>query len=146
MALNGRGRVLIADADGDFRLKLYKRLLDGDVFSDIVGDAREAIDRLTRNDYGLIVLDLMLPQLGGERVLEAVNDQPRERRPVVLVIAPAGAARSLDVEVVQIVLRRPCDIRQLSDMVRSCIQIATATAGAAPATRGAARPDDEAIA
>lgn len=131
MTTNGRGRVLIADADADFRLKLHKRLLDRDVFSDFVGDGREAIDRLINSDYSVLVLDMTLGQSGAERILDAVSDQPRERRPVVLVIAPAGAARSLDIEVVQIVLRRHYDMRQLADMIQSCVRVATSAQTAA---------------
>jgi len=120
------GRVLIADSDSDFRLKLYKRLLDGDVFSDIVGDGREAIERLINADYAVVVLDLTLPFGGGERILDAIMEQPRPRRPIVLVVAPPGSARSLDIEAVQIVLRRPCNLQQLAEIVQSCVRIATA--------------------
>lgn len=127
------GRVLIADSDPDFRLKLYKRLVDRDVFSDTVGDAREALERMASEDYAVLVVDLSLAHAGAERILDAVIDHPRHRRPVVLVTAPSGSARTLDVDVVQIVLRRPCDIAQLADMIRSCIQIAAASAPAAHA-------------
>lgn len=48
-----------------------------------------------------------------------------DSRPVVLVLAAGTVARSVDVDLVQIVLRKPCNIVQLADLVRSCVTTAT---------------------
>ncbi len=135
--------MLIADADPEFRMALYKRLLDRNVFSDTARDARSAIDKLIHCDYSVVVLDLQLPQLGADRILEILSNLPRAERPIILVIAPPGAAHSLDVDTVQIVLRRTRDLRPLADLVRSCIRIPVAE----PAPRReVARNDDQAVA
>ncbi len=49
---------------------------------------------------------------------------PRAERPVVVVLANAGSARSLDVEVVQIVMRKPCNLIHLADLIKSCVRTA----------------------
>src|SRR6476469_1146746 len=127
MTFDRRTRVLIADADSGLRRGLYKRLIDAEVFADSVADAREALELLTSASYAVVVLDLALPQAGAERLLDALGSMSRAARPVVLVLSPAGVARSLDVEVVQIVLRKPCDLAQLSAIVQSCVRSAAAT-------------------
>jgi DNA-binding response OmpR family regulator len=118
-------RVLIADADVDLRRLLHKRLLDFHLFADCVADGRLALSYLRDNSYGVIVLDIGLPNVGSERVLEYVRQLERVERPVILVLAEAAAARSLDVDLVQIVLRKPCDMVQLAELVQSCIRTST---------------------
>jgi DNA-binding response OmpR family regulator len=128
MTLDPKVRVLIADADPVLREQMTRRLLDGDVFSDAVSDSRSALERLREHDYAVLLLDLGLPQQGAESILEYLNRVPAARRPVILVLAEASAARSLDVEMVQIVLRKPFNLRHLSDLVKSCVHAATSSA------------------
>ena len=117
-------RVLIADSDPGLRAQVTRRLGDAGIFSDGVGDGRSAIDQLAAGRYAVIVLGIALPHSGAERVLEYVRQLIPSERPVVLVLADGGAARSLDVDLVQIVLRKPCDLTQLSELVQSCVQVA----------------------
>jgi hypothetical protein len=50
----------------------------------------------------------------------------RDERPVVLVLAAnPTSARSLDVDVVQIVLRKPIALRQTVELIRSCVYSAS---------------------
>jgi DNA-binding response OmpR family regulator len=126
MTFDRRARVLIADADPVVRRKLNKCLLDAEVFADCVADGKTALEALDASNYAVVVLDLALPPGNGERILDAIAAMPVVSRPVVLVLAARGAARSLDVEVVQIVLRKPCDLTQLSQIVESCVRSADA--------------------
>lgn len=118
-------RVLVADADPGVRRQVYKRLLEANVFADCVADGRMALERLQEERYCVILLDIALPYVGAERVLEYVRQTPAKERPVVFVLAESRAARSLDVDLVQIVLRKPCNLTQLSDLVQSCVRTAT---------------------
>lgn len=118
-------RALIADTDLELRQRLYSRLLDVDIYSDCVATAGEALQKLEDIPYSLVIADVGLPAGGIERVVEWIARMERSRRPIVLVLAPtAEAARSLDVDIVQIVLRRPVDVNQVVDLVRSCFRIA----------------------
>ena len=38
------------------------------------------------------------------------------------MVGEPSAARSLDVDLVQIVLRTPCNLTQLAEMIRSCVR------------------------
>lgn len=124
-------RVLIADADLALRQQLFGALLDHDVFSDCVGNTTDALEKLTAEKYGVVVMDVALPTGDVERVIRSIATMAAAERPVVLVLAAnPEQARSLDVDIVQIVLRRPVHMQQLVDVVRSCIR----SAGKRPGT------------
>ena|SRR5688572_192948 len=122
----GGERVLIADADPGLRRQLYKRLLDAGLFADSVADGQSALEKLSQRSYAVILLDLRLSGIGAERILDFVSGDTRGSRPVILVMSDGSVGRSLDVDLVQIVLRKPCNIYQLAEMIQSCVRSATA--------------------
>ena len=116
-------RVLIADADPAVREQLFSALLAADVYSDCVSNVPDAIQKMRGEPYGVIVVDIALPGGDAEQVIGAIAGRASVDRPVVLVVAANPAlARSLDVEVVQIVLRKPLSLRQTVDVIRSCVE------------------------
>jgi len=116
-------RVLIADTDAALRQRLYSRLLDIDIFSDCVGTGGDAVAKLDEGAYSLVIADVAIPAHGVEHIVTRIARLPKEKRPFMLVVAAsAEAARSLDVEVVQIVLRRPLNEPQLIDLISSCVR------------------------
>ena len=120
--LNAR-RVLIADADAAVREQLFSALLAVDVFSDCVSNVPDALEKMTGEPYGVIVVDIALPGGDVEQLIGAIGQRAIVDRPVVLVVAANPAlARSLDVDVVQIVLRKPLSLRQTVDVIRSCVE------------------------
>lgn len=120
-------RVLIADADPAIRQQLFSALLELDIFSDCVATTVDAIEKLESERYGVLIIDVALPSGDVNAVISRVQAMPPRERPVVLVLAAQPeAARTLDVDVVQIVLRRPVLLRQLVDIVRSCLRSAEA--------------------
>jgi phosphoserine phosphatase RsbU/P len=139
MTFDRRARVLIADADPVVRRKLNQCLLDSKVFADCVADGKTALEALDASSYAVVVLDLALPPGNAERILDLIAAMPASSRPVVLVLATRGAARSLDVEVVQIVLRKPCDLDQLSQIVESCVRSTADTRRTEPGTQPLSR-------
>lgn len=129
-------RVLIADSDPHLRQLVYSALLAVDVFSDCVGTVPDALDKLRGEPYGVVVVDVALPGGDAEQVVARIAELGRDQRPVVLVLASNPAlARSLDVDIVQIVLRKPIGLRQTVELIRNCVQSAPA--------RVAPPPEDE---
>jgi DNA-binding response OmpR family regulator len=132
MFSQGTLRVLIADGDAAVRQQLYSALLQHDIFSDCVLTTDDALQKLNERPYGVVVLDIALPPGNVAGVIERIAAQPSAERPVVLILAThPEATRSLDVEIVQIVLRKPVVLSQLVDLVRSCLRSAAAR-GAVP--------------
>ncbi|MBV9496769.1 MAG: response regulator [Acidobacteria bacterium] len=116
-------KVLIADADSELRRRLFKRLLDADVFSDTAGDGQEAAEKLEEQRYAVIVLDLGLAKIDGIQLLERIRRLPQQEWPIVLALVGNGAIPNLDVDLVQIAIRKPVNTIQLADMIESCVRI-----------------------
>lgn len=116
-------RVLIADSDPQLRQLVSSALLAVDVVSDCVGTVPDALEKLRDDSFGVVVVDVALPGGAPEEILARIAELAQAQRPVVLVLAAnPAAARSLDVEIVQIVLRKPLALRQLVELIRSCVQ------------------------
>lgn len=115
-------RVLIAEADPALRRRLFKALLDRDLYSDTAADAAEVFERLSRHRYSLVILDLALPGATIEEVLERFRGGAASERPIVVVTGNPEGARGLDHELVQIVLRRPLNLGQLAELAESCLR------------------------
>ena len=137
---------MIADTDAALRQRLYSRLLAIDVFSDCVGTAGDALAKLDEGEYSLVIADLSLPANGAERIVDRIARLPEEKRPIVLVVAGnAEAARSLDVEIVQIVLRRPLNEPQLVEVIGSCIRSSIAPRRQRQHVTGGSKGGDRAL-
>lgn len=119
---NDGSRVLIAERDANVRRRLFKALLDLDVFSDFAPDGGEAMAHITERPYALMLLDLGLPQLDLVGMLEVIKTLPERQRPIVIAFATGEAARDLDCDLVQIVMRRPINVSHVADLVQSCMR------------------------
>lgn len=122
-------RVLIADSDVRVRQQLYGVLLEMHIFSDAVGSTADAVKKMDEEQYGVVIIDVDLPGSAAS-VLERIERMPEPLRPVVLALAATPeTARTLNVDIVQIVLRRPIQLRQLVDLVQSCLRSVAARRG-----------------
>lgn len=131
-------RVLIADSDAALRQQLFSALLSFDVYSDVVGTTADALAHLRGERYGVVVVDVSLHSGDVDRVIAHIAAMPVSQRPVVLVLAAnPEATRTLDVEIVQIVLRKPVNLPQLVDVVRSCVRSSRKQFAANSAARNA---------
>ena len=123
--------ILLADADSALCQHLSSRLAPMELRVDCVGGVVEALSKLDERAYALVVLDVALPGGNVEHVVRRIAGIARAEQPIVLVLAQdARAARSMDVNIVQIVLRKPVDIRQILDLIQSCVRSAAAPAAA----------------
>ncbi|MEA2491891.1 MAG: Response regulator receiver domain [Acidobacteriota bacterium] len=126
-------RVLIADRDASLRQLLYSRLLEIDLFSDCVANGRDALEKLGDTGYAVLIIDVTLTDVDAIQVIERIAQMPAAQRPVVLVLAERPeAARTMDVDIVQIILRKPVDVTQLAELVGSCVRSAARRAALAP--------------
>jgi CheY-like chemotaxis protein len=114
-------RVLIAEGDETQRELLRKRLFTLDVLPDVALDGREALQKIAEQDYAIVVVDLTLPVVDATGIIDRVRDLPAARRPMILVTADRGVQHALDTDLVQIVLRKPFDARQIADVIASCL-------------------------
>lgn len=82
-------RVLIVEDDRGIREALAQALVEDGYAVDASGDGEEGLWFAARNDYDLIVLDLMLPGLDGLSLLRRLRTGPQatERNPAVLIVS-----------------------------------------------------------
>lgn len=68
-------RVLVADDSDDVRYSLTQRLKRfGFRNVETANDGREALDRLEREHFDLLLLDIMMPECTGYEVLERLRE------------------------------------------------------------------------
>lgn len=111
--------VLIVEDDEPTRKLLHAVLTRGGFSTGFAANGGEAIRLLRTNDYAAIVLDIMMPEVGGREVVEFIA---AEAISVPVVICSAAGPRVLtgfDTNVVKGVIRKPFDIEEFVAMVTS---------------------------
>ncbi len=90
----GPARLLIVDDSPVCRASLRAHLASIDCLTDEAGDGLEALKRLERESYDVVVSDLAMPGLDGFGLLEAIRSQPCPPEVVLLTGADAGDQES----------------------------------------------------
>jgi len=122
-----KGRVLVVDDEPAIRALVAKIVERAGFSVDVAADGQDAVEKVEKNDYAVIVLDLMMPAMSGYEFVEFLQRRGGKRPTVIVITAAAEASltRQLDPGVVHSVVRKPFDINVLADLV-------TAAASAAP--------------
>ena len=132
MLPEGKGRVLVVDDEPAIRALVAKIVERAGFRVDVAADGQEAVAKVAKTDYAVIVLDLMMPAMSGYEFVEFLQQRGGKRPSVIVITAAAEASltRQLDPTVVHSIVRKPFDINVLADLV-------TAAASAAPAAEDA---------
>lgn len=114
--------VLIVDDDDAIRSLLHGAVTRGALTCDVAVDGVEALEMLDRHQYGVLLLDLMMPRLSGMDVLEQMTAKTDEELPVVFVMTAVPEREPLLAhwDKVHAVLKKPFDVPALVDIVRGC--------------------------
>ena len=106
-------RILVVEDDDAIRALLIAALAREPFPVDAAADGAAALQLAAeRDDYAVIVLDLMMPRLNGFEFLEAFYRLERQTRPVVIVVTAFddGKIAKLDAGQVHAVIRKPFDV------------------------------------
>lgn len=115
-------RILVVDDDDSIRV-MVERVLRREKFDvDSARDGFEAIEKLSENDYGTILLDLMMPRVDGHGVLQFLQKhRPEKAHSVIIMTANLpGGVDAAKAQPIFRVLSKPFDIQQLVENVRDC--------------------------
>jgi CheY-like chemotaxis protein len=85
-------RALVIDDDAGIRVLVTRILEKNDFVVEVARDGAEGIEKLSAADYGVIVLDLMMPRLDGVAVVKYLSQYCPEKIPSVIVTSAFGAA------------------------------------------------------
>lgn len=117
MSTAERYRALIVEDDPAIRRLVEKLLTRQRIAIEVAGDGRTAIDKIRANDYHVIVLDLMVPELNGFEVIDFLKSEGR-RTPVAVVSAVSQQALTqLDLDIVKLVISKPFDVDEFTRAV-----------------------------
>ena len=116
-------RVLVVDDDRAIR-HLAKIVLTRQGYEvDEAAGGDLALKKIAWDGYAAIVLDLMMPAISGYDVLRAISQmRPNSRCVVVISAASDRVITDIDSSVVRVKLRKPFDIDDLVNAVRTCAE------------------------
>ena len=116
-------RALVVEDDGAI-LKLVKIVLERENFTvEGVRTAAAAIELLSSVAYDLLIVDLMLPEISGEQLLDYLEQtQPKYLRRVIVTTASPGRTSCEFLQRICRLLAKPFDINELILIARECAQ------------------------
>ncbi len=107
-------RALVVEDDPAIRRLVEKLLQRSGIAIDSAHDGATAIERIRTTDYGVVILDLMLPESNGYEVIDFIKEH-RRGLPVAVVSAVSQQTLSkLDFDVVKLVISKPFDVNEFT--------------------------------
>ncbi|MCD4782653.1 MAG: response regulator [Candidatus Eremiobacteraeota bacterium] len=81
-------KILLVEDEERIRKVINIIIRGDDIVIDEAEDGAEALKKIAKNDYDLVILDLMIPEIDGFGVLEHIRNTERtEDLPVIIVSA-----------------------------------------------------------
>ncbi len=121
--MKGGRRILVADDDEAARGFVADMLTLEGYEVDTAADGREALEKVKRGGYALLVLDIKMPKLDGLQVLEAVGG-PIKRGELKVIMLTAeklsGAAMKAYEHGAVDYIMKPFGPRDLAEKVKAC--------------------------
>lgn len=119
-------RVLVVDDDAAIRTLIFTILRRQGLLVDTARNGAEALEKIERCRYVLVLLDLMMPIVNGWEVLEKLQDLDAAVRPMVIVLTAGGEPRDFSRDFVVGSIKKPFDVQLLHDIVIGCLTAVSA--------------------
>ena len=116
--------VLVVDDEPTIRALVAKIVERSGFRADVARDGADAIEKLEKHPYSVLIVDLMMPIMDGYGVVEWVK-QHADPKPAIIVVSAGDSAalRRLDGSVVHSIIRKPFDVDVLSDLLTAAAKI-----------------------
>jgi two-component system chemotaxis response regulator CheY len=125
MKINPSKDVLIVDDDDSLRHIMKTALTRAGLTCDTAADGIYALEQLRSTPYTFVLLDVVMPRLDGPGVLRELRSLPlpgTDRPFVVMVTGSPDREALLPLgDLVQVIIRKPVHLEQLTDLVRDCV-------------------------
>ncbi|HEX9162691.1 MAG TPA: response regulator [Thermoanaerobaculia bacterium] len=115
-------RALIVEDDPAIRRLVEKLLLRHGVEIDTAPEGRTAIEKLKTNEYSVIVLDLMVPEVNGFEVIEFLKREEKKTPVAVVSAVSQRALKNLDPDIVKLVISKPFDVNEFTKAILKLCQ------------------------
>ena len=116
-------RVLVVDDEESIRILIQRLLSKHGFLVETASDGGVALDKLAKEKYDALVLDLMMPRVDGFTVLRQLIETNPElvSKTIVATAYPRDVARRQLNEVCRVIIK-PFDTSQLVEAVRECVE------------------------
>jgi CheY-like chemotaxis protein len=121
---SSRGRVLLIDDDLDILTVLSKALMKEDFEMDTARSARDAIMRLARDDYDVILSDIRMPEFDGKQLFSFLDEKmPEYKQRVIFLTGDTGSKETMDFLKTSKApyLIKPIDFDQLRNLIQQTL-------------------------
>ena len=115
-------RCLVVDDDEDMREVLVRVVERMGHVVDQASDGAQAVEALARATYDVMLLDLVMPRMGGEDVLRWIRRHPQSAAGVKVIVVSAWADERVNALTdlgADAVLPKPLLAEQLRDLLES---------------------------
>ncbi len=90
-------RILLVEDDNFLSELLSKKLVEKQAKVTRASNGEEAIDIVKSNPkFDLVLLDLMLPKIGGFEVMEAINADPKTKGTPIIILSNLGQKNDVE--------------------------------------------------
>jgi DNA-binding response OmpR family regulator len=115
--LSAMKEILIVEDDYSFRWALAIGLQRRNIDADIAENGAEAMELLERFNYRVVVLDLKLPKVNGEEIVQRLAESSQKPAVSIVTAYPEVAQRvaAEQSEVIRRTYVKPVDVRALVD-------------------------------
>ncbi|HJQ35930.1 MAG TPA: response regulator [Thermoanaerobaculia bacterium] len=116
-------RVLVLDDDLTIQRVIAKLLQREGFRVDVASTGRQAIEKIARVEYDVLLLDLMMPTEGGMTVIRHLseNNAPLLDRVILVTASPESVLRTASKEIAGVV-KKPFDADELLATIRGILQ------------------------
>ena len=115
MAVTETMDVLLVEDDRVLTAGITRALREKGLSLDYAADAYEAFRLLSRKEYSVVLLDLILPAGSGFQIIDFIKSlDPRPRTVMVITSAEGGALARLDRSIVSTIIFKPLDFDRVA--------------------------------
>lgn len=134
-------KVLIIEDNADIARLVQTHLRDIDCDADIAADGEQGLQQFERQDYALVVLDLMLPGMDGLTVCRSLRAGPRYIPILMLTAKSTELDRVVGLEMgADDYLTKPFSLLELQARIKALLRRADALAAPAPTATDTEQP------
>lgn len=124
--ISGGARVLVVDDEVPI-LELIERLLTREGYNvETVKDGTEAVERITQDDYDIILLDMLMPQKGGIATYREIVERRPELGPRIIFATGdlvTEDTRTFLEETHAAYIAKPFDLNELYHVIQATLAV-----------------------
>jgi|ERR1041384_3535770 DNA-binding response OmpR family regulator len=125
-------RILVVDDDRDLRSSLEEQFTYEDFLVDTAANGLTALEKITNNEYDIVLLDLKLPKMDGMTVLREMKKMGRLTNVIMLTASNDVATANECVKIgAKDYITKPYDPEELLHIVNRVLSLQASKGGTA---------------